>query len=200
MKKSFYLLIFLLTCLMGISIGINSYGLFETEGVAVVEESLGKWIIKINQVDITGVNQEFKVDQFYYTDSELVEGDNLAPGRSGYFELVLDPTGTDVSVLYEIDFDFSKIGNPAIKASVEDLTGGNIVQTGENQYTGVLKLADIKKGTTNTVRVNITWEDLEDNNVIDSNLGTTPNAKVSIPVSVRVLQYTNDPIIPYVPS
>ncbi len=182
---------------MGATSILHSYGLFETEGVAVTEQSLGKWIIKINDVDITGTQKDIDVDNFYYEDSNVVEGNKIAPGRKGYVDLILDPSETDVSVLYKIAFDFSKLENQAITASIEDMTGGNIIRTGENEYTGVIKLEDIKKGVTNTIRVNVIWENKEENNEVDSEIGQTVDATIKIPVSINVSQYTQEEIVPY---
>ena len=107
----------------------------------------------------------------------------------------IDPTDTDVSVRYDIDFDFSEFENTNIVvSSIEEVNNRTIVKTGLNKYTGVIPLSDIKNGVTNTIRVNIKWDNNEDNNEYDSEIGTVSGNVKSIPVLVNVSQYLGENI------
>lgn len=197
-KKYFYIVLILLTAYMVLTITKNSYALFETEGVAVVEESLAKWVITVNDVKVTSTTKTFVVNNFEYTTSEYVKDDKLAPGGSCYFDIIIDANDTDVSVKYVIDFDFSIIQNyDFIETEVIDLTNGDVIKTDVNQYTGVLDIEEIKKGQTKTLRVNLTWKNDEENNEADSELGLNENSKLTIPVNVKLTQYTSEEIVPY---
>ena len=197
-KRYFYIALILLTAYMALTVAQNSYALFETEGVAVVEESLAKWLITVNDVKVTSTTKTFVVNNFEYTTSEYVKDDKLAPGGSCYFDIIIDATDTDVSVKYIIDFDFSIIENyDFIETEVIDLTDGDVIKTDVNQYTGVLDIEEIKKGQTKTLRVNLTWKNDEENNEQDSTLGLNEDSKLTIPVNVKLTQYTSEEIVPY---
>lgn len=198
LKISFYILIVVLTCFMAVNVIQNSYALFETEGIAVVEEKLAKWVITVNDIGVTGTAKEFEVNNFKYTTSEYVNENKLAPGGSCYFDIVIDANDTDVAVKYVIDFDFSLMSNyNFIKTDVIDLTDGDVIKTNENQYTGVIDLEEIKKGQTKTLRVNLSWINDEINNEKDSELGLTEDSEFTIPVNVKLTQYTSEEIVPY---
>lgn len=197
MKKYAYMIIILLTIIMMTSIITKTFSLFQSEGIAIVGEDIGRWKITINDIDATGTTKTFEVNEFLYEESTVVENDKIAPGRNGYFDIILNPSGTDVSILYDIDFDFSKITNKAITTSVEVINGDHIIKTGENKYTGIINLADIQKGVMNTLRVKIKWENIDGNDEIDSDIGIMKNAKITIPVSIHLVQYLGETIVPY---
>lgn len=198
-KVYFYILIIGLTICMAILVAQNSYALFETEGNAIVEQDLAKWVITVNDIGVTGTTKEFVVDNFTYTTNENTNDNKLAPGGSCYFDIVINANDTDVSVKYVIDFDFSIIQNYSfIKTEVIDLTDGDVIKTDINQYTGILDIDEIKKGQTKTLRVNLTWENDEANNEKDSELGLNENSYLTIPVNVKLTQYTSEEIVPYI--
>lgn len=198
LKKFFYSLIVILTIYMAFTVIQNSYALFETEGMAVVEQKLAKWVITVNDIGVTGSTKEFVVNNFKYTTSEYVSENKIAPGGSCYFDIVIDANDTDVAVKYVIDFDFSLMENYGfIDTEVIDLTEGDVIKTDQYEYTGVIDLEEIKKGQTKTLRVNISWINDEANNEKDSELGLNSDSEFSIPVNVRLTQYTSEEIEPY---
>lgn len=196
MKKLFRLLIMTIILIAGLVIISDTFGLFETEGIGVVKQDVGKWIIKINDVDITkSTNAEFVIDDFSYTENANVASGKIAPNSEGYVELVIDPSGTDVSVRYDLTLNLDVADTlSSLQINVEDLTGGEIIKTGDNKYTGVLKVDDIKNGKTNKLRINIKWLNDEANNDIDTEMGQNENSKVSIPITIRAIQYTGEEI------
>ena len=196
MKKLFRLLIMTIILIAGLVIISDTFGLFETEGIGVVKQDVGKWIIKINDVDITkSTNAEFVIDDFSYTENANVASGKIAPNSEGYVELVIDPSGTDVSVRYDLTLNLDVADTlSSLQINVEDLTGGEIIKTGDNKYTGVLKVDYIKNGKTNKLRINIKWLNDEANNDIDTEMGQNENSKVSIPITIRAIQYTGEEI------
>lgn len=198
LKNVFYIILALLTGYMAVSVVQNSYALFETEGVALVEQDLAKWVITVNDIGVTGSTKQFEVTNFKYTTDEYINENKLAPGGSCYFDIVIDAKDTNVSVKYTIDLDFSIIENyEFIESEVIDLTDGDVIRTDKDQYTGVLDLEEIKEGQTKTLRVKLTWNNNEENNENDSVLGLDENANITIPVNVNLTQYTSEEIVPY---
>lgn len=195
LKIRFYVLIFILTILMSGVLIANSYGLFETNGEANIEQDLAKWVIKINDKIATGNTQSFIIDKFNYDSNGYINDDKLAPGGNCYFDLVLDATDTNVSVKYTIDFDFSEVENyNFIEAHVINMNGNTIIKTGENQYTGLIDVEDIEENSVNTIRIELLWPNDDENNERDSILGLTENLKISVPISINFVQYLGEEI------
>lgn len=195
LRKSFYAFLMLVTILLVFLTFTNTFSVFHTEGIAVVNQEVGKWIIKINDTDISKVsNKSFSIDNFNYSNSTKVEDGMIAPGRSGYFDVIVDPSGTDVSVLYNIEFDFGE--SSVLSSSVAVLNGDGIIKTGPNKYSGIIKLSDIENNVTNTLRVYIDWINDENNNESDTIIGETQKY-ISIPVNISAVQYTGEVLVPY---
>lgn len=194
--KKVYVCFALILLVLTVFIILDTYGLFESKTSLNVQSNVGKWVILVNDTDITsGVNTKFFVDEIIWNPSDNVKSGKLAPGVSGYFDIVIDPTDTDVSVRYDINFDFSEFENTNIVVtSIEEINNKTIVKTGTNKYTGVIPLSEIKNGVTNTIRVNVKWDNNEDNNEYDSSLGAVPNNVKNIPVFINVSQYLGETI------
>lgn len=172
-----------------------SYGLFESNNNMIVNSEIGKWNVYVDGSAAT--SGTFTVDSINIIDSSNVKEGRLAPSTMGYFDVVIDPRDTSVSVRYDITFDFSSVtGNFSVTA-IEEVNSGNLIRTGENTYTKVISLADIKNGTTNTVRVYVKWNNIEENNDVDSAIGSTKDNYINIPVTVIVSQYLGEVIEEY---
>ena len=194
--KKIYFCLALVVLIITVLIILKSYGLFETKTELNVQSEVGKWVILVNNTDITQQeNTKFSVDKIIWDQNDEVKEGKIAPGASGYFDIVIDPTDTDVSVRYDIGFDFSEFENTNITiTSIQEINDKKIVKTGDNKYTGIITLDEISAGTTNTIRVNIAWENNEENNEHDSNLSSVPNTILNIPVTINVSQYLGETI------
>ena len=186
----------IILCITTIYLIRNTYGLFESNNVMIMDNNVAKWNVLINGTDIKS-GENFNVDSI-----NIVEGDNvlngkMAPGTQGHFDIEIDPQDTDTSILYSITFDFSKINDNFIIESIEEITGGNLIKTGENSYSKVITLDEINSNVTNIIRVYMKWNNVEENNEEDSKIGLTKDNFINIPVSVSVNQYLGEPIIEY---
>ena len=102
MKKLLYFS-FIALAIVSLIYLANTYALLETNAKAGITEDVGKWQIKINNTDISqGLSNSFNINDFVYTDNANVDDNVIAPGRKGYFDIIIDPTGTDVSIRYDI--------------------------------------------------------------------------------------------------
>ena len=194
--KKIYFCLALVLLIITVFIILKTYGLFETKTELNVQSEVGKWVILVNNTDITQQeNTKFSVDKIIWDQNDEVKEGKIAPGASGYFDIVIDPTDTDVSVRDDIGFDFSEFENTNITiTSIQEINDKKIVKTGDNKYTGIITLDEISAGTTNTIRVNIAWENNEENNEHDSNLSSVPNTILNIPVTINVSQYLGETI------
>lgn len=188
-KKPYFILGCLVLLFLAYQI-MDTYGIFESNVGSEIENSLSKWQILVNSDDITGEISTFEIDEINWETNTGVVSGKAAPGLSGYFEIVIDPTGSEVSIEYEIYLDFLNLGNDMIYiTSVEDSNKSPITLIDTNTYSGLLTLADIELGKIETIRVNVIWENDEDNNEIDSTYVGDESPFFDIPISIRLSQY-----------
>lgn len=197
MNKKLLYLIFSIFVLLTVYEITNTYGLLETKNKMSVNPSIAKWNVLINGTDIkTGEN--FTINSVNLSDSVNVLNGKIAPGAFGYFDIEIDPTNTDTSIIYSITFDFSLLSNSFIIDKIEETTSGNLIRTGSSTYSKVITLDEIKENAKNNVRVYIKWENNEENNEIDSQIGLTKDNYINIPVSISAMQYLGEPVDEYI--
>ena len=191
-KKILYIIFsfFLLLTLYEIK---KTYGLFESNNKMPVQQSTAKWNILINGTNIKS-EEKFVVNSVNVEDNENVLNGKIAPGVKGYFDIEIDKTNTSTSIVYSITFDFTKISDSITIEKIEETTNGNLIRTGENTYSKVMKIND---EPINNIRVYIKWENKEENNDIDSLVGLTKDNYINIPVSISAMQYLGEEIIEY---
>ena len=196
--------IIILVCMCSILILIyeivHIYAIFYSEVTGNVEMKNGKWVIEINGTEISkGVQKDFVIDQINIDQSEHVKEGKLAPGLSGNFEIQIKPKNTDVSVKYEISLNEENLKNSSLKIkSISETEYNNeLIRTEKNTYTAIIPLEKIKQGVTNSIKVEVEWENQEENNEEDTKDGNKYQSVLEIPISVRVSQYLGEEILPY---
>lgn len=204
--KRIYTLLGILMLLFTFYQVATSYAKYIAEATAVVEKQAGAWAIKVNNTDISNSNSEttFNVDNLIFPESAFVAENKLAPGANGYFEIVIDSSGSSVAVKYDVTLvvdnlniiDSIKFTKACILVDGEEVEEG-IIKTGENTYSGVISLEDVTNEVQTTLRFYIGWEELENGqgDVADTELGLIKDISTNIPVDVVVTQYLGEPII-----
>ena len=173
----------------------DTFAKYLTDAEGEADMNIARWKILVNNKDIRNNSDISETITPTFLENEHIAKNIIAPTSEGYFDIVIDPTDTDVSVRYDIGFDFSEFENTNITiTSIQEINDKKIVKTGDNKYTGIITLDEISAGTTNTIRVNIAWENNEENNEHDSNLSSVPNTILNIPVTINVSQYLGETI------
>ena len=176
MKKRL-IIISLIILLVTSIVLMDTYALFETNASATKVLTTGKWIIEVNGDDITET-QSITIDDFTYDNSVHTQDGYFAPGSDAYFDIEIDASESDVSVIYEIDIDDSALDDhPNITFGVENLA--------LREDAVSFPISDIISLNSNnritTLRVHLTWEDDSDyddadNLLIDGELEFTITA------------------------
>ena len=174
----------------------NTYGLFESKKEIDIDKSVAKWNIYINDNNLN-TTETFTIDNFTFQETDSVAKDKIAPGILGWFDILIDARDTQVSIIYEITFDFTSLPSNITVEKIEEINGREIIKTGPNTYSNYITLDDINNNVKDTIRVYIKWNNDEENNENDTNIGIIKNNSIKIPVSITVSQYLNDTIEPY---
>ena len=171
-----------------------TYSLFETNKEITVSSDIAKWNVKVNNTMVTRggtTAATFNLGSINWSSGGHVRSGKAAPGSTGSFAIEIDPTNTDVSFTYELTIDTSSLENDEfIISGVRETNGNEFIRTGENTYVGIARLNNNKNGRKYNVEINITWNNNEENNSSDYELGKKAELEVNIPVSLNIEQYT----------
>ena len=186
------------------------YALYKEQLQGDYSNLLGVWAIKVNGIDISSGEEnltfDMTEDNLVYIDSEHVKHQKIAPGSQAYFEIVIDPTNTDVSILYTLNIKLDAVTSAKLKlvnvenffqkeGESEQIINADVNTKNEiNEHQALIPLEKINNQYLNHIRLYFEWENLEENNKIDSELGQTENAKISIPLEINLKQYTGEVI------
>ena len=171
-----------------------TYSLFETNKEITVSSDIAKWNVKVNNTMVTGggtTAATFNLGSINWSSGGHVRSGKAAPGSTGNFTIEIDPTNTDVSFTYELTIDTSSLENDEfIISRVRETNGNEFIRTSENTYVGIARLNNNKNGRKYNVEINITWNNNEENNESDYELGKKAELEVNIPVSLNIEQST----------
>lgn len=190
--KKFLILLVLVMILFTVYKIIQIYAVFYSEANGQTSEKISNWTIKVNGTDIAK-SQSFTIDSFNVGTDAHVKPGKLAPGLSGNFGITINPTGTEVSIRYDINIDSTNLTNNNIVIdSVEEKNQSNILtKTSENVYTGIIPLNNIKNGQIDNIVTTLKWL----NNGTDDqeqNLDSVLNTRVKVPITVTITQYLGE--------
>ena len=186
----------------------TSYAKYIAEANGLAEKQAGAWVIKINDDDISNSNSQttFDIDQLIFPENEFVVDGKLAPATSGYFDVVIDPTGSSVAVRFDVTLDVSELSDyDAINFTAayrvvngQEVSAG-MVRTGSHTFSGVISLADVQNGVASTMRFYIGWEEEGDDegDEEDSQIGNIKDLSADLPVNVVVSQYSGETLEEY---
>lgn len=208
-KEGLKLLIFIVILVLLVVVINSTYSKYTEKAIAVVKEDVATWKILINETDITTSPEttEFEVDDFDWTgdlNDHVMDG-KVAPGMYGEFQLIIDPSETQVALEYEI-----KVNKPTVQR--KDGTTGeinivfdDIVAESGKTYTitedadgnkiihRIKPLTEVSSTTesqrVDTLLVKVKWDNDETYNDIDSEIGSIYGNKISMPIEVSAIQY-----------
>ena len=207
MKKLLTILVLIMLIITFFQIA-NMYALYKEQLQGDYTNLLGVWAIKVNGVDISSGEENLTFtmteDNLQYMPSNSVKDGKIAPGRQACFEIIIDPTNTDVSILYTLKIKLSEITEAKMSlvqvenyfqkdGSTDEVTN-ETVYTGTESHTAVITIGKINEKYINHIKLYFEWSNLEENNESDSTLGATDSAKLSVPLEINLKQYTGETI------
>lgn len=209
MKKLLTILVLIMLIISFFQIA-KMYALYTDQLQGDYTNLLGVWAIKVNGVDISsgGDNLTFNMteDNLTYVDSSRVKSQKIAPGTQAYFDIAINPTNTDVSILYTLNLKFDELETTKMKlvrvenhfrknGETEQITNSDVSTNIDlNKHQALIPIEKINDGCIDYVRLYFEWINDETFNDNDSELGSTDNAKISIPIEINFKQYTGEVI------
>jgi hypothetical protein len=192
-NQKFKLLLATISLLICISFIKETYAKYITEANANANITVAKWKILVNNQDIVNNNNITETISPKFTGNSNIKDDVIAPGATGYFDLIIDPTNTDVTFSYEITSSINE------NSSVKDLyiTGYSINDNEEINFNDeeqkiIKDTIFYAEDRTNTkIRVYISWQDGENetmDNIADTSATMLEDNNAKVDVNIKFIQ------------
>ena len=192
-NQKFKLLLATISLIICISFIKETYAKYITEANANANIKVAKWKILVNNQDIVNNNNITETISPKFTGNSNIKDDVIAPGATGYFDLIIDPTNTDVTFSYEITSSINE------NSSVKDLyiTGYSIndneeINFNEDEQKIIKNTIFYAEDRTNTkIRVYISWQDGENetmDNIADTYATMLEDNNAKVDVNIKFIQ------------
>lgn len=184
-KKTIGKLLILVLFLGLITTASYTYSRYVGPTANSVSVGVAKFSVKVNNTDIVE-NQTFNIT----LDSDVNTLNNqLAPDEEGYFEVLIDPTGSEVALDYQLTFDVSDIKALSDKIKVKYTVNDVEVTSTGDVVSGSITLPSATSAMTasnkTSVKVCWEWEEEDITNPDASFIAKVNAAKVSASAIVK---------------
>lgn len=191
----------MLVCLIALIGG--TYSRYTSSGTVNATAQLAKWHVELNGTDISTVTSTQNVTLTFDDNSNVATG-KLAPGRTAYFQVELDPTGSEVAIDYTFNVDTAGIAAALETGSTSEIAVSGVsykIGTGAQQsatlnsgeFTVAQNLTSVTANEKVLVTVTLSWND-NNHDASDTAEGVasynSQNAKtITVPVTVNAKQH-----------
>lgn len=149
-KKKIIFAVTILSCIILSFIGGQSYSKYVSEVRGDGMAEVATWSFKVN-----GQKEEVQTIQLGSTcNNETLVDNKIAPGTSGSFNIIVDGTGSDVGINYNIKFTNESTKPTNLKFTYDNQEYSSIVEL-ENSLSGTINANDEDK--TRTLTINWQW-------------------------------------------
>lgn len=173
----------------------GTYTAYETLTNGKITPNMAKWNISVDGFKITtGEVQTVGLSNIVWNSSNAVNGKAL-PGSTGTAKAIIDPMDTDVAIKYTFEIiDKSVDDTKFLKVTNINDNGNNLIRVGENVYTGIFSLDDIKNKVKKELVLDVEWPLGEDVDPTSEEVNSSVNFLV---INFTVEQYKGEAIVPY---
>ena len=177
-----FLIFYVIVCTLFVASYTLSRYVETTSGMGGI--GIAKFKVSVNDVNVS----DGTLIQFNSSESTTFVNEKVAPNSTGYFEFIINPNGTEVSLEYEIKFMLDELdkdfkltyftindGEPKY-----DITGGNVVKDDLLLKTSEHGFIDADKIT---IKVYWNWDKKED--ITNPNIEDYDNKNINVIVLVK---------------
>ena len=182
-KRIFKIILVLLIVTILFLIIRSTYSKYVTNDVKHADFNISNWHILINNLDIHNEEQIKKFSEtlkLNYVKNENVAENVIVPGSSGYFDITIESTGTEIPFKYDVSIDNTKsefqdfkILSYSISNDI-DLTSPDAdkilydskedINPEESSVTGIIEPANnVTDKNINNIRFYVKWYDVDSN-------------------------------------
>lgn len=168
-KKKIILIIAILSCLVLSFIGGQSYSKYVSEVRGDGMAEVATWSFKVN-----GQKEQVQTIQLSSTcNNSTLVNNKIAPGTSGSFNIIVDGTGSDVGIQYDIKFTNESTKPTNLKFTYDNQEYNSITEL-ENNLSGIINANDENKVKTLTINWQWNYEtgsnesEIAKNDIIDT--------------------------------
>ena len=177
LNKKIVLLLACVSLLLSIVTLQDTYAKYTSGINEITNVSIARWRILVNDFDIRTNSTTTNLITPVFAGNENIASGVIAPTATGYFDIIVDAEGTDLSFIYDISI-----------SNTEDSLVSDIIVTGctlngealtitNNKITGTISLSEQR---VNTFRVFIEWNDGDGQTMNNSADTSTTMAEESI--------------------
>lgn len=189
MNKKFIVLLAFVSLFLCIVTLQDTYAKYVSHANGTTDISIARWRILLNDFDIRNELTTSNLITPVFSGNENIASGVIAPTSTGYFDIVIDSSETDVAFTYNVTVNNSE------DSLVDDIviTGCNFngqpANFNDNTVSGTIYLTDASR--VNTLRVFIEWNDGNGqsmDNEADTNTTKSSNPVAKIAVDARFIQ------------
>ena len=173
----------------------GTYTAYETLTNGKITPNMAKWNISVDGFKVTSSDvQTIGLFNITWNSSNAVNGKAL-PGSTGTVKITIDPLDTDVAIKYTFEIVDKNVDDTKfLKVTNINDNGNNLIRVGENVYTGIFSLDDIKKQAKKELTFDVEWPLGEDIDPTSEEVNSSINFLV---INFSVEQYKGEAIVPY---
>lgn len=173
----------------------GTYTAYETLTNGKITPNMAKWNISVDGFKVTSTDvQTIGLSNITWNSSNAVNGKAL-PGSTGTVKITIDPMDTDVAIKYTFEIVDKNVDDTKfLKVTNINDNGNNLIRVGENVYTGIFSLDDIKKQAKKELTFDVEWPLGEDIDPTSEEVNSSINFLV---INFSVEQYKGEAIVPY---
>lgn len=189
LNRKITFLLALLALFYCISLIQSTYAKYLSTADADTNITIARWNVLVNNQDISQNSNFSEVLEPTFTGNENIKDGVIAPTATGYFDITLDGSTTDVSFSYDISFSEADDNTVTdLKITKYEIDGHSYTYNGP--ISGNILLNDQNRAL--TVRVYVEWVDQTDDetmtNVDDTTAANSGVAKFKVNVNVIQLR------------
>lgn len=186
MKKRNYVVIAILLVLVLVLSATYSYARYLTSIDTSSDAVTAKWAVSVKE----GSNELSSTQKLTLTvnENENVVAGKIAPGSTATGEFVIDPTGSEVAIDYEVKIDTTNMTNSKMAIESLKVDGTTLTKDVSGNYVGSISLADVVANKTTKVTVTVVWTNDENNNEVDTATGKAAGT-IELPINIIVKQH-----------
>lgn len=194
-KVRFIVCIIVIICFLYLG-GKTTYTSFESFINGLMQVKTANIALTINGTDVVEgiLDNEILLQNLTWTSTYTRSG-KISPGSRGTVNLELNPTGSEVAILYEFQFIDKSIDTTKL-LNIDNITcDGQLVRTAADTYSGIITLADI----TNHSTIHLSFDFYFDATVdIEGIREDNHNYEDLFEVNFHAVQYRGETLVPYV--